>query len=277
MRGPPTRSLEPNRAVSAPRATPTEDRTNNTFPSAVVPSVSRASSKPPSSARTDSVLQVKKGRAHARITEEETDDAVDEDVRQMNSEADELRDRSRASLAHVSPDATRVHFKFPAPKQPAKPHKARVRQLQAGGPGLGTPPAQSGSRDTLIPLVERETPQIMKNKVMRGEHPSMKQAPSTSRSTSSKSSEGSVNDGAASSSQTSGHRRRTSMGMRGKRISAAFEATGIISTDFPVLVLYYYAHIIIIYQRNHMHLFRIHRSINTSTQIYQNLSVFANC
>lgn len=114
--------------------------------------------------------------------EEVAEDAIDEGVRQMNSEVDELRDRSRASLAHVSLDAPRFTYQFPAPKPPLQRSKSRVRQLQADGPGpdlgLGTPP-HTVSRDTFIPLVECDTPSIEKNAMKRGEHPSMKQLPAS--------------------------------------------------------------------------------------------------
>lgn len=101
------------------------------------------------------------------------EDAIDEG-------ADELHDRSRASLAHVSLDAPRFTYQFPAPKPPLQRSKSRVRQLQADGPGpgLGTPP-HTVLRDTFIPLVECDTPPIVKNAMTRGEHLSMKQLPAS--------------------------------------------------------------------------------------------------
>lgn len=105
-----------------------------------------------------------------------SEDAIDEGVRQMNSEVDELRDRSRASLAHVSLDAPRFTYQFPAPKPQLQRSKSRVRQLQAEG----TPEYHLiGSRDTLTPLVECDTPPIVKNAMKRDEHPSMKQMPAS--------------------------------------------------------------------------------------------------
>lgn len=229
-RGPASVSVEARRAMSVSRTNTGEVRMPNATVTASVSSLQ--SNKPPSARNGNPRTHLKGAKDRLLQIGEVGEDDVDEDVRQMNSEADELRDRSRASLANVSPDAPRVEFRFPAPKPPSHSSKSRVRKLQAEGLGPGTPPSRAGSLDTVIPLVERETPQIMKNKMMRGEHPSMKQSVN-SRSTSQTSDE---NRGpVASSSQAPGHRRRTSMSMRGKRISAAFEASGIIGTDLCLI------------------------------------------
>ncbi|KAI0760969.1 Mis12-Mtw1 protein family-domain-containing protein [Trametes elegans] len=103
------------------------------------------------------------------------DPEVDEDVRQMQSEADSLRRRSQAAeqaAGHAQGD-----IQFPARSS--------------------RPPDPSSRRniDTMVPIAQQETPQIEKNKLMRGE---------------------------------SGHRRRSSVS-RGKRISSSFETTGVIS------------------------------------------------
>lgn len=59
--------------------------------------------------------------------EEVEEDAVDEVVRQMNPKANELHDRSRASLAHVSPDAPGFTYQFPAPKRALESSKSRLK------------------------------------------------------------------------------------------------------------------------------------------------------
>ncbi len=96
---------------------------------------------------------------------------VDEDVRQMQSETDTLRQRSQAAASSMNTDV-----EFPA-RTPRKPNSSSRRNI-----------------DTTEPIALQETPQIEKNKAMRGE---------------------------------SGHRRRSSVS-RGKRVSSSYEATGVI-------------------------------------------------
>ncbi|EIW57165.1 uncharacterized protein TRAVEDRAFT_149392 [Trametes versicolor FP-101664 SS1] len=102
------------------------------------------------------------------------DPEVDEDVRQMQSEADTLRRRSQAAEQVAS--AASGAFDFPA--RTPRPATTSRRNI-----------------DTVMPVAQQETPQIEKNKLMRGE---------------------------------TGHRRRSSVS-RGKRISSSYEATGVIS------------------------------------------------
>lgn len=101
------------------------------------------------------------------------DPEVDEDVRQMQSEADTLRRRSQAAEQVAS--AASGAFDFPA--RTPRPATTSRRNI-----------------DTVMPVAQQETPQIEKNKLMRGE---------------------------------TGHRRRSSVS-RGKRISSSYEATGVI-------------------------------------------------
>ena len=99
---------------------------------------------------------------------------VDEDVRQMQSETDTLRRRSQA--AEQAANSLNADVDFPA-RTPRKPNSTSRRNI-----------------DTTEPIAQAETPQIEKNKMMRGE---------------------------------TGHRRRSSVS-RGKRVSSSYEATGVI-------------------------------------------------
>ncbi|THH04006.1 hypothetical protein EW145_g5840 [Phellinidium pouzarii] len=200
---------------------------------------SRASSRPPSSTATnDSALARARKKGKERDVSVEGaggEREVEEDVRQMNSEADGLRDRSRASMASMTPAAMSIDFTFPSSKPPNPgAGKSRVRQLQEqagtasarGGDPFGTPPSRP-MRDTMMPIAERETPQIAKNKLLRGEPP-QKASSSSSSSLSVDPNRPSRESGP--SGDSSGHsRRRSSMSMRGKRISSTFESTGIIT------------------------------------------------
>jgi len=100
-----------------------------------------------------------------------TDDDTDEDVRIMTSEADDLRRQSRS---HVETSDTAL---------------ADISQTRSK-------PRSISHMDSTLPLEPRETPQIEKNRQLRGE---------------------------------GGYRRRSSVSMRGKRASTNFENTGVIS------------------------------------------------
>ena len=102
------------------------------------------------------------------------DPEVDEDVRQMQSETDTLRRKSQA--AEQAAGSLNGDVQFP-PRTPRAPGSSSRRDV-----------------DTVAPLAQQETPQIEKNKIMRGE---------------------------------TGHRRRSSVS-RGKRASSSYETTGII-------------------------------------------------
>ena len=105
------------------------------------------------------------------------DPEIDEDVRQMEDETDDLRRRSRAKESK---------------------NQSHSLQFPPSSPSARHPP------DTLEPLPDCETPQIQRNKLLRVGQPRTPQA------------------------QTP---RRTSMSMRGKRISTSFENTGVICTS----------------------------------------------
>ncbi|KAI6017935.1 Mis12-Mtw1 protein family-domain-containing protein [Pisolithus microcarpus] len=116
---------------------------------------------------------------------------LDEDIRQMEHETDDLRRRSRAK------ESTNESLQFPPSTSSAQRHH---------------------TADTIQPLPECETPQIIRNKLMRegpplsNRHESEQSIPHSPRT--------------PQAQQTP---RRTSMSMRGKRISTSFENTGVIS------------------------------------------------
>ncbi|KAI0819262.1 Mis12-Mtw1 protein family-domain-containing protein [Trametes gibbosa] len=153
---------------------PTESRATSRQPS--VQSQPLHSTKPPSKKlRADgSSRAVGKAKDRDVYAATRADPEVDEDVRQMQSEADTLRRRSQA--AEQVAGTVSGSFEFPA-RTPRQPSSSR-RNI-----------------DTVVPIAEQETPQIEKNKIMRGD---------------------------------TGHRRRSSVS-RGKRISSSFETTGVIS------------------------------------------------
>ncbi|KAI6098322.1 Mis12-Mtw1 protein family-domain-containing protein [Pisolithus croceorrhizus] len=116
---------------------------------------------------------------------------LDEDIRQMENETDDLRRRSRAK------ESTNQSLQFP--------HSSSSAQRQH-------------TADTIQPLPECETPQIVRNKLMRegpplsNHHDSEPSTPHSPRT--------------PQAQQTP---RRTSLSMRGKRVSTSFENTGVIS------------------------------------------------
>lgn len=114
-----------------------------------------------------------------------------EDVRRMQSETDNLRRKSRAAEA-VTANANPA-FQFP-------PSGASSKSSQSQ-------PSRGRIREMSIPLPLQETPQIQRNKHLRGD---------------------------------TGHRRQSSLS-RGKRISSSYENTGVIGASslvrpgFPVI------------------------------------------
>ncbi|KAH7907674.1 Mis12-Mtw1 protein family-domain-containing protein, partial [Hygrophoropsis aurantiaca] len=115
------------------------------------------------------------------------DPELDEDIRQMDSETDNLRQRSRAK------DAVNPEFQFPPP------------------------PAQRRPPDALQPLLDTESPQIQRNKLMREGLPLPRaRTPQPQPQI-------------LQHQHQHQHSRRSSMSMRGKRISTSFENTGVIS------------------------------------------------
>ncbi|KAI5988287.1 hypothetical protein EDC04DRAFT_2819219 [Pisolithus marmoratus] len=150
-----------------------------------------ASSRAPTGAKQRDVMAT---------TREEPE--LDEDIRQMENETDDLRRRSRAK------ESTNQSLQFsPSSSSTQRQHTA----------------------DTIQPLPQCEIPQIIRNKLMRqgpplsNHHDKEPTSPHSPRTP-----------------QPHKTPRRTSMSMRGKRISTSFENTGVIctsSTHFLVSVL----------------------------------------
>ncbi|PIL35324.1 hypothetical protein GSI_02049 [Ganoderma sinense ZZ0214-1] len=157
---------------------PAEPRAPSRQPSAQPQSQSQSQQSRPAAKklRADgSVRAVGKAKDREVYAATRADPEVDEDVRQMQSEADTLRRKSQA--AEQAAGSLNTDVQFP-PRTPRAPGSSSRRDV-----------------DTVAPLAQQETPQIEKNKAMRGE---------------------------------TGHRRRSSVS-RGKRASSSYEATGIIS------------------------------------------------
>lgn len=122
------------------------------------------------------------------------DPALEEDVRAMNDEADYLRRKSRSN---PTPSRMQAPIRFPPTTTPTTNRRK--------------------PRDTSINIPEQETPQLERNKQLRdvamaGVSSSDGAEPSSSQTT----------------PRSGGHRRRSSVGSRGKRISEVFENTGVI-------------------------------------------------
>lgn len=94
---------------------------------------------------------VAKSKNRDVLTSSREEPEVDEDVRQMETEADHLRRRSRANDTTSPSSLLHTDFKFPASPKPK-------------------PPRQQQPSDALHPLPAVETPQIAKNKLMREGH-----------------------------------------------------------------------------------------------------------
>ncbi|KAF4571634.1 hypothetical protein EYR36_008976 [Pleurotus pulmonarius] len=134
-------------------------------------------------------------KLQSRPSTAQEDPALEEDVRAMNDEADYLRRKSRSN---PTPSQMQAPIRFPPTTTPTTNRRK--------------------TRDTSINIPEQETPQLERNKQLRdvamaGIGSSDGAEPSSSQTT----------------PRSSGHRRRSSVGSRGKRISEVFETTGIIS------------------------------------------------
>lgn len=191
--------------VRAPLARPWNEQGNDTRSTEPAPpsqSQPRASSRPPSSqsyhtphidtskqpskkfkadGSTTTARQISKGKDRELQASTRAEPEVDEDVRQMQSETDTIRRKSQA--AESSAGALNAEFQFPPPK-PGRPQQG--------------PPSNQKTHDASLPLPLQETPQIERNRFMRGE--------------------------------PSGHRRKSSLS-RGKRISSSLDS-GVICENF---------------------------------------------
>ncbi|KAH7884268.1 Mis12-Mtw1 protein family-domain-containing protein [Phlebopus sp. FC_14] len=144
-------------------------------------------SKPPSKKfKADSSRAPTSANPRDVIATAREEPEVEEDVRQMESETDRLRSRSRAK------DTLNASFQF----APSTPKSSSQRHMG----------------DELQPLPQSETPQIERNKLMREGSSLPTQRVSQTPPT-----------------RTPQHSRRSSLSMRGKRISTSFENTGVIT------------------------------------------------
>lgn len=213
-RGAPSRSQSTQPPLAPSQATPA---LVDDGPVAGPSTIRKPPSKPPSSNGTNLSRVRRKGREMDTRGEVEGDGDVEEDVRQMNSETADLRDRTRASIANMTPGAKEIDLDLPPTNTiNGKPLKSKVRQLktQQGGKSAIVETPTKGGREGMMPVMEQETPQIAKNRLMRGEQ----KVPS------------SLGIGVSSNGQQGGlTRRRSSFSSRGKRSSSSYESTGIIS------------------------------------------------
>lgn len=221
----PPSSQEPRKPASSSQpqqpARPTSSQSSfrfNTTPS---------TSSQPSRNQTNGhpVQSIQTGRSKAKGKEREitafgvdNDTDVEEDVRQMNVEADDLRRQSHSRKASLSSNnlSADLHLSYP-------PGTANRSQQQPSSALRGKPSAKSYQRDIVEAIPERETPQIHKNKVLRGERLPPKQVHATGSNSAMRLPPPTYRD-----PETPG-RRRISLGMRGKRSSACFDS-GVIST-----------------------------------------------
>ena len=165
----------PSRSETQPQQRP-PPRSASVQPTQLHPHNANASKPPSKKFRAGSVdtatqqHRTAKGKEREPLPGSRTEPEMDEEVRQMQSETDNLRQKPRVANGAINPA-----FQFPL--EPS------------------TPEDNFRGRTILQPIPESETPQILKNKIMRGEaHP----------------------------------RRRSSL-TRGKRASSSYENTGVIS------------------------------------------------
>lgn len=212
------------RAPSSRPSTTLDNSSSSHDPPSRPPSRQRSQqpAEPPTKRLKPDSTSKGKGRETLSVRE---DPQVDEDVRQMESEADVLRRKSRA--AESSTGFADPSFKFPATANPLDTRAAR----------------RPNHVDAIQPLALSETPQQLRNKTLREQ--------------------GGTRSG-----------RKSSLSMRGKRISNSYEATGVISslnlsicTDRNRLTLV---------QHNHTRRFQIQVSTNISIAKFPNLNELGN-
>lgn len=150
---------------------PAETRAGSAQPQQLLPSSKPAAKKLRAEGSSRAVGKAKEREVYAATRAEPE---VDKDVRQMQLETDTLRRRSQA--AEQAANSLNTDIEFP-PRTPRPPNSGSRRNI-----------------DITEPIAAQETPQIEKNKMMRGE---------------------------------TGHRRRSSVS-RGKRVSSSYETTGVI-------------------------------------------------
>lgn len=128
-----------------------------------------------------------KGKEREILVDGRTEPEVEEDVRLMQSETDTLRQQTRVA---ESTNGINPAFHFPVPSTNGRTNTKTSRAPPS------VPRGRAVARETSLPVPDQETPQIMRNKLMRG---------------------------------TPGHTRRKSSLTRGKRISSTYVNTGVIS------------------------------------------------
>ncbi|KAF7794758.1 hypothetical protein EIP86_005896 [Pleurotus ostreatoroseus] len=128
-----------------------------------------------------------KGKEREILVDGRTEPEVEEDVRLMQSETDSLRRQTRVA---ESTNGINTSFQFPAASTNGRTNTKTSRALPSESRGRAV------TRETSLPIPDQETPQIMRNKLMRG---------------------------------TPGHTRRKSSLTRGKRISSTYVNTGVIT------------------------------------------------
>lgn len=171
------------RAPSSRPSNPLENSSSSHDPPSRPSSRQRSQQPPEPPAKRLKPDSTAKGKGRESLQGAREDPQVDEDVRQMESEADVLRRKSRA--AESSAGFADPSFKFPTTTNPAESRPAR----------------RPNHIDAIQPIALSETPQQQRNKALREQG-------------------GSRNQG-----------RKSSLSMRGKRISNSYEATGVISSS----------------------------------------------
>jgi kinetochore protein Mis13/DSN1 len=193
--------------VRAPESMPHSQNTAHTKRVASQPPPSYPSgagpSKPPSKKfRADS--QPPPAARSSTLTTLHDDPQLEQDVRAMEDEADHLRRNSRA---HTTIDpAFNPAFQFP-PRAESSTTKGKGKSMIV---------------DTTIAIPERETPKIERNKQLRE---GAMAAIANGRSSRPLEQNG--------KEQGQGHRRKSSVSGRGKRISSSFSTTGVIGVFSP--------------------------------------------
>jgi len=191
----------------------------------------RLLSQPPATSTSQPPTKKFKANAHLHTTTgsqskvgggvgnpSDTEHQLDSDVRAMDDEADRLRRVSRARmLAPSLIPSTSTSNVNTSPQFPA----------QTPGPGHGrTRKSRGGTVDMTAPLPEEDTPRIERNKQLR--------AGAMAAIVNGRGREPEATTTTATPSRT-GHRRKSSVSGRGKRVSSSFEATGIISEFLSVV------------------------------------------
>ncbi|KAG6917734.1 hypothetical protein DXG01_001385 [Tephrocybe rancida] len=223
-------SVPPSSSVPAPSITlggkPPSKKFKSSQPSHSQPLPS--TSKPP---LKSSLLPSSQPTTYSRHDTPDADPALDDAVRAMETEAADLRRSSRGPPQTPQASGSGLNPKFQFPAQTS----SSASSSQTGNSVVNKRPANSGRRrETIIdvsaplPAEDDETPQIQRNKRLRagamaaiasGTDSNMAVDPITPPRTAAN----------GDSSSGSSHRRKSSIGGRGKRISTSYQTTGVIT------------------------------------------------